>query len=652
MKRRVLAHPARVVRGPRRSPRDPASVGVAGVRRAAYRLATLTTLTTLTALTALMALTVFLGACGHTSTPSPARVSVAPPVDWRPWNAETFERAAREGKHLLVSVQAHWCHWCHVMNERTFGDVDIRRRLDEGFVAIAVDADARPDLAERFRDFAWPATALFTPDGTLVVALRGFRAPRAFAEILDDVRAGRVARVASASEGPPLALEALRQQASAQLDGFYDAAAGGWGRPQKYPLGAPVEHLLFRASARCRDEAAGEATEPQRECEARGLARVTQTLEGYARLLDPVDGGVYQYSLRGDWGHPHFERIALVQADVLASFAHAARVYDARWLEPAARVEAFLAGTFRSEDGTFASSQDADLDARVTGDHYFSWDATGRAEAGVPRVDRAPYADRNGRLIEALVALHVARIAADAPVGGALQLALDAASRFERTHRDEDGGFRHGAVDDGLRHLADQVWMLRAELALYEATGDARWKEHALTTARFLLDHLALPEGGFAAHTEDPAAVGELARRRRPLVENAVAARALLRLHRLDGEAHWREAAEGALAHDEHALRQAGRTIGELALALDELAAPYVLVSVVGPAGDARADALHRAALALPPPRLVELGRPGASRYPYPDVPAAYLCDAVSCSVPVGDGGELRAAAARFLNSR
>lgn len=381
-------------------------------------------------------------------------------------------------------------------------------------------------------------------------------------------------------------------------------------------------------------------------------ARIAQTLEGYAQLLDPVDGGAYQYSLRGDWQHPHFERIAIVQADVLAAFAHAARSLDARWLEPATRVEAFLSNVFRSDDGTFASSQDADLDATTSGDTYFAWDAARRARAGTPRIDHAAYADRNGRLVEALVALHLARIAADVPVGEALGLALGAANAIERSHRDADGGFRHGPDDDGLRHLADQAWMLRAELALYEATGEARWKELALTTARFLLDHLALPDGGFAAHTEDPAAVGELARRRRPLVENAVAARALLRLHRLEGDAHWRDAAEGALTFDEAALRNAGRTVGELALALDELASRYVLVSVVGPAEDPRTEALHHAALTLPPPRLVELGRPGASRYPYPDVPAAYLCDAVSCSVPVDDGGELRSSVARFLSAR
>ena len=49
--------------------------------------------------------------------------------------------------------------------------------------------------------------------------------------------------------------------------------------------------------------------------------------------------------------------------------------------------------------------------------------------------------------------------------------------------------------------------------------------------------------------------------------------------------------------------------------------------------------------------RRVELGRPGASRYPYPGEPAAYLCDDEACSLPVHDPAELAGAAERFLDA-
>jgi uncharacterized protein YyaL (SSP411 family) len=33
------------------------------------------------------------------------------------------------------------------------------------------------------------------------------------------------------------------------------------------------------------------------------------------KLVDPVWGGVYQYSTDGDWDHPHFEKIMPFQAE-------------------------------------------------------------------------------------------------------------------------------------------------------------------------------------------------------------------------------------------------------------------------------------------------------------------------------------------------
>ncbi|MCB9599878.1 MAG: thioredoxin domain-containing protein [Sandaracinus sp.] len=568
--------------------------------------------------------------------PSQAPAPRAPEVDWRPWSEETFAEAARDGKHLLVSVQATWCHWCHVMNERTFGDPRVRAELASGFVAVRVDGDARPDLAERFRDYAWPATALFTPDARLVIALRGYRAPEAFLDVLRDVRAGRAPRETPAA-GPPLGQAESLATTRAQLLDLADVAVGGFGTPQKYPYAAPLLVAL------------------RGELEGLDAAFVVRTLEGHAALLDPVDGGAYQYSLRGDWRHPHFERIAIVQADVLHAFAaHAWRTRDPRFLAEASRVEAFLAGPFRNDDGTFASSQDADLDAEVHGTEYFAWDADERAAHGTPRIDRAPYADRNGRVIEALVRLHVARLACGVDPGDALALAETAATRLESTHRLDGGGFRHGpadtmAGDDGLVHLADVAWMLRAELAIAEATGEPRWHAYAARTAAFLIEELTHEAGGFAAHTVDPRAVGDLARRRRPLVENAVAARALLRLARTSDDERWAGAADAAMAFDEASIRARGRQVGELALALAERAAPYAIVSVVGPAGDPRTEALHRAALSIRGARLVELGRPGESRYPYPGAPAAYLCNADACSVPVESPEALAGAFDRFF---
>jgi thiol:disulfide interchange protein len=57
----------------------------------------------------------------RTSEASPSPVSVeAHGTRFSSWTPETFARAEREKKPLLVHVAAVWCHWCRVMEEETY----------------------------------------------------------------------------------------------------------------------------------------------------------------------------------------------------------------------------------------------------------------------------------------------------------------------------------------------------------------------------------------------------------------------------------------------------------------------------------------------------------------------------------------------------
>ena len=85
-------------------------------------------------------------------------------VAWQDWNAATFARAKAENRLILVDVVAEWCHWCHVMDKTTYVNADVAAAIAADYVAVRVDSDARPDVAERYRDWGWPATAVMTPD--------------------------------------------------------------------------------------------------------------------------------------------------------------------------------------------------------------------------------------------------------------------------------------------------------------------------------------------------------------------------------------------------------------------------------------------------------------------------------------------------------
>ncbi|MCA9605877.1 MAG: thioredoxin domain-containing protein [Myxococcales bacterium] len=577
-----------------------------------------------------------------------ARPMVAGPVgeapDWNEWTAEAFARARDERRPILLSVQAGWCHWCHVMNDTTYRDPEVLRRLSS-FVVIRADGDARPDLAERYRRYAWPATVFLAPDGRQILALRGYRAPERFRAILDEVlRAHEAGRTleddAGAEEAPAADLDAVRVALTAQLDGMYDEEAGGWGRRQRYPLGAPVEHALYRARVHGEDA---------------WRARALFTLERYAQLIDPVYGGMYQYSIPFVWDRPHYEKIVSVQAGALRAFSAAyLATGDGRWLEHAEAIHGYLREHLRADDGAFFPSQDADLGGHgqpgphVVGAEYYALDAEGRAALGEPRVDPHVYASTNGMVIEALAQLHVAS-------GGRAPLAeaIRAAERVERTHRGSDGLYAHDAeADDPVRYLADQARMLAAYVALHQATGVERWREAARRLADAMIEHLRGDDGAFLLRGEDPRAPGLFDDAPVPPEEGAVAARALLVLARLDDSDRYREVAIAALRALARptVLRRLGRMVGEILLALETLRDGHLVLSVVGPE-EPRTRALFEAALRLDEPtRLVELGRPGASRYPYPGEPAIFLCSATACSMPVYDPAELPSAVATFLD--
>ncbi len=589
-----------------------------------------------------IALAVMLGGCAaRAEAPVPATPTASVhggETLWASWSAEAFEQAEAENRIILINVVASWCHWCHVMDEETYANPEVAALLREHFVALRVDSDARPDVAERYRAWGWPATAVLTPTAQPVLELRGFQEPAEFAALLRELvaerDAGSLRRKSRARAKPAAAgssdLEALRVGAIEQLDGYYEGTEGGWGQKQKYPFSEPLEHALWRE--RLHGETAWKDN-------------ANKTLTGQARLLDPVWGGMYQYSLRGDWDHPHYEKITAIQAGALTSFAIGARVTsDPRWLDSAQQVRSYMNTFMRDADGGYATSQDADYRPEggeaVPGIEYYAMSDDERRALGTPRIDANVYADLNGLMIRGLVELSVA---ADDPE--ALADAVSTTRRLLETHRDDTGLFRHGASDgaQSLRYLRDQAAMLWGLMALHRATADDAWAREATTVADAMLLGLQDADtGGLFAHTPDPAAVGVLAERRMPLEENALAARGLLRLHRAVNkhgtkETPYLEAAKRAVQAVAPLRKGEGRIIGTYVLALEELTQPSVDITVVGPADDPTTDALHRAALRYPEPRgNLERSLPG-ERYPDIGRPAVYLCTANSCSAPIKD---------------
>jgi len=572
---------------------------------------------------------------------SAAWAAPAAGIGWTGWSDAAFARAKAERRLVLLDLGAVWCHWCHVMDETTYRDPRVVALIERHFVAVRVDQDARPDLSNRYEDYGWPATIVFDARGTELVKFAGYIPPERMVSLLEAVVAdptpGPSAREGSGvgrrESGRAALSSALRRELVALLSDRYDREKSGWGFAKKFLDWDAVAWCLERARAGDADSAA--------------MAR--ETLAASRKLVDPVWGGLYQYSDGGDWDHPHFEKLAQFQAEGMRVYALAYALWgDAADLDAARAIHRYARAFLGSPEGAFYVSQDADLVAGEHSGEYYALGDAGRRARGIPPVDTHLYARENGWMVQGLVALYAA--SGDA---GALEEALAAARWIVSERALPGGGFRHDSADDGGPYLGDTVAVGRAFLALYAATGQREWLERAKAAADFA-------ERAFAAKDRAGLVSAVSGSRFAPPVpqrdENVAAARFANLLFRYTGRASDRRLAETAmrfLARPDVARRFSTASV---LLADAELASEPAHVTVVGPRTDPRSRELLAAALADPGAyKRVELwdradGPLPNSDVEFPDLerPAAFACSGTRCSLPAFTAAELKARVERL----
>ena len=557
-------------------------------------------------------------------------VSAKPAIQWQPWSDDVFARAKREHRFVLLDLEAVWCHWCHVMDEMTYSDDRVIALMNQRYIAVRVDQDSRPDLSNRYEDYGWPATIVFAADRSEIVKRSGYIPPVPMASmlqaIIDDPSPGpSVVKEQPPTFGNDVTLSpALRAQLAKTFDDRYDTQHGGWGFMHKFLDAPSVEYALARA--RTGDAAAGK------------MAR--QTIDGERNLLDPAWGGVYQYSTGGVWNEPHFEKIMSMQTANLrvASLAWALW-HEKRDLDMAQAIHRYLVTFLRSQEGAFYTSQNADLiDGKHAGE-YFALSDTQRRAKGIPRIDKHVYARENGWAIEALVIL-----ATSSSDSRALAEARTAAEWVVAHLHRADGGFQHG-TNAGGPYLADTLYMGRAFLALYAATGERIWLRRAQEAAAFIdTKFQATPGYVTAPHGT------------RQRDENCDVSRFANLLHHYDDDIKHDAMAKNAMHYLAAPEVASPALTGNVLLTDYELRQQPLHVTIVGPKRDATARALFDAATALPQGyKQVEwLDRtegplPGSKvEYPTMSKAAAFVCSSNRCSRPAFSPAELRTLVGRI----
>jgi uncharacterized protein YyaL (SSP411 family) len=573
----------------------------------------------------------------------------APSVNWQTrWSDAAFAQAAREHRLVLLDLHAVWCHWCHVMDETTYVDPEVVRLIGKNYVAVSVDADSDPDLTSRYGNWGWPATIVLAADGTEIVKRRGYLPPQQMASMLqaivDDPTPGP-----SVQAETPTAESTQTQLARAQRDALlktynelYDKDNGGWGSEHKY-LDADSMQLSFV-----------HADSNKASLKAEGTRRARTTLDKNLLLIDPVWGGVYQYSDAIDWRSPHFEKLMSYQADDLRLYSEAyARWHDPRYLAAANALFTYVDRFLSAPDGGFYVSQDADVSGALTGHEFYAHDDAARRKLGMPTVDRHRYARETGWAIRALCKYY--------DVTGnrrALQLAQGGAQWALANRKLPNGGFRHDNQDRGSPSLDDNLSMTQAFLALYRSTGERSWLAQATATLDFVDSKFHDAKSGYIAAPVDKNARGVFSEAMRLPDQNAALVRAANMANRYSGNPRYRAMALHGMKYlAAVAGSEDGQLLPEILLADQEISAAPIHITIVGSKHDSAAQILHAAALRYPADYLqVDWLDRAEGELPNPDIQypdmgqaAAFACANGACSTPVYEADEIAKAVRRTL---
>ncbi len=574
-------------------------------------------------------------------------------IEWKQWTSSAFKSAQVNNKLILINVGLEGCTACDRMAKYTYTDEKVREIINDNFIAIEVDSQARPDIGERYSDWAWPATIVLKPDTKQVFAMAGNRFPQNFIPILVDLVEKHKTNELTVSNNSPYSylqspittpLTQLRDRLREQIFNQFNSDFSGW---NNWGLNAEVDgarlrHLYFLA---------------HRNNDDKLLQQAISVTDGFFDVLDPVWGGAYEASI-----HPNaeevpaeFSKLLVIpekrissQANSLEAFATAYKLTGKhKYIEGIENVDRYLSEWMSSSDGTwFANQKDT---APLLPNNWWPqdyWALTTdeeRRKYGIPPIDHAVYTDKNAEIISSYVKVYDA-------LGDKKYLdKAEKAAKYLIKHRQTKAGWVKQSSETSLikndkrirkldvvekPFLATQARMGTALLALYQHTMDKSWLHTADEIAKAMLTTLYDKDiGGFWSIADESNPLGK----RKPLENNAIAGLFFYQLAVLTKKEEYKAIAEKAVkaVASEEVIAREGKFTAETLLLLENLTAEYVEFTVVtNDIHSQAAQALYKEGLnSYLPRKVIHFELPG--RYPDLRRPAMFICNPNRCSVPL-----------------
>jgi len=534
-------------------------------------------------------------------------------VNWYAFSPEPFEIAKKKNMLIFLEIGSTLSSSSLSLTKNAFEDGDVIRLLNSHYVSIRVDINEFPAVAfavslntPLLYSSENSLVLVLTPEGKIVdeKILRPF--PRettrnAFIDFLQNY-AWKWAHDQDSLRKQVATVEKARAMRA------YTTAKAGFaeGDIARLYLDALLKHVDISTiesqthALPVRAEVPELLLESQDEKALQNL-RIWLLRLCSSALYDPLWGGFFYFAYEPGWRQPRFAKSTSSSLLLASVYAQAGAAFDAplfRWVAKQTMDWAFDS-MIDSETGLFYAgiSTDEAFQEQVSAYEWESGSLTGiagevfeieegavvgalrlksvrdydtavsqerveriqraiqqlrsKASVSLPEKDKGVYSDVNGKAIASLFIMANALKDKEA-IAKTKKIFLRAVQVFVQPI----GDVVHAPEGRGriASYLGSYVWMSRASIECYRATGDRSALEVAKRITERMLELFEHPGGGFVTHLHSAFDFAPFVVENRNIVDeldeglNAVAARNLLDLERLTNSARYRKAALATLS--------------------------------------------------------------------------------------------------------
>jgi hypothetical protein len=304
------------------------------------------------------------------------------PVNWQEWSDAILDQAKLEDKLILISIGYSACHWCHVMEHECFEKEDTAAIMNERFICVKIDREERPDIDQVYMDAiqlltgrgGWPLNMFTLPDGrplhggTYFPKQEWERVLISLSNFYQEKKTEALEFATNLTNGvrkmDQFIPENLEDSLFTAIIGLlnkwklqFDLQWGAYNWSPKFPM--PNQWELFMGiHFLTKDPVFKEAS----------YTTLTKMFEG--GIFDHLAGGFARYSTDSFWKVPHFEKMLYDNAQLMGTYAMAAKYFKEPLFEKvAASIHTFISNDLKSPDAHYYSALDADTEG-VEGKFY------------------------------------------------------------------------------------------------------------------------------------------------------------------------------------------------------------------------------------------------------------------------------------------